>query len=103
MTETLIAPRPVIRLIVLDGDLCFPHGGISPGGYEDRALESTLIYHYPAGDCDTCPWPMVDSDYATREKLIERLKGALFDERECNSFFPLDAIIELPDGTEFDF
>jgi hypothetical protein len=27
----------------------------------------------------------------------------LYDERECNDFFPSDAVIELPDGTVFDF
>jgi hypothetical protein len=53
---------------------------------------------------DTCPWPM-SSDYATFAQLRQRLAMALYDERETNSTWPVDEVlvIELPDGTQFDF
>jgi len=111
MTETLIAPRPVIRLVADEhGHLYFPQGGHRwPAAGSDAKVEydcpdepHLLVYRYPAGDVDLIPWPL-QCEFSTHEQLVERLKGALFDERECNSFFPSDAIIELPDGTEFDF
>lgn len=83
-----------IRLVVEFNALCFP----APADQDS----SLLIRRYPAGDCDSIPWPMV-SDFATLEELRTRLAIALYDERESNDNFPEDAIIELPDGTVFDF
>jgi hypothetical protein len=45
------------------------------------AGDALLTCVYAAGDCDTCPWPMV-SEFATPKKLRERLARALFDARE---------------------
>ena len=91
-----------IRLMAIDGMLFFPMGGAdlsaesmeSMFDREDRP--SLLLRGHAAGDVDTIPWPWAH-DYT------ERLAHALFDERECNKFFPMDAVIELPDGTPFDF
>lgn len=82
------------RLIVIDGKLYFPLP-------TDAAL---LLRFYPAGDCDSCPWPM-QSDFATESELRCRLARALFDERECrsNAEFSYEDRIELPDGTPFNF
>lgn len=87
-----------IRLIAIDGTLYFPHGGFDLETYTRRADETALLMHrYPAGDVDTIPWPIID------ERHLERLAIALYGERECNAWFPVDALIELPDGTPFDF
>lgn len=84
------------RLIEQHGVLYFPKGDMS-----DDNLPSLLIRMYPAGDCDTCPWPIA---HRTDEaELKQRLLIALYDERETNPFFPSDAVIELPDGQVFDF
>lgn len=81
----------VIRLLVLWGQLYFPTGGSNSG-------PSLLVRMYDAGDFDTCPWPMEQQ----HRKLLAR---ALFDERETNETWlhNEDVIIELPDGTAFDF
>ena len=89
-----------IRLLDLDGTLYFPHGG-QPDNESlhytvDRDTPSLLLLTYDAGDCDTVPWPLPPT-------LHSRLARALFDERECNDFFPSGAVIELPDGTPFPF
>ena len=95
-------PRPVIRLVVkYDNMLAFPHGGNNYDGespeYEDFDTPVLLVCLYDAGDRDSIPFPLRgDADH-------RNLARALFDERECNPFFPVDAIIELPDGTVFDF
>ena len=92
-----------IKLISIDGKLYFPFGGMNFDTLEnDKSIPSLLMRRYPAGDIDTIPWPMV-SKYKPRDQLIERLQDALFDERETNSFFPVDALIQLPDGELFDF
>jgi hypothetical protein len=91
-----------IRLMAIDGYLNFPQGGMDLDavnvedvyGREDKP--SILLRRYSTGDVDTIPWPWAH-DYT------ERLAYALFDERECNRFFPTGAVIELPDGTPFDF
>lgn len=85
-----------IRLIVRDGRLYFPTGDRYDSG------PSMLIRVYPAGDCDTCPWPLA-SAFSTEDELRVRLACALFDERESNATFPNRATIELPDGEVFDF
>lgn len=91
--------RPVIRLVVKHDVLYFPNGGADFDVSFDRVenVPSMLIRRYPAGDCDSIPFPMLE------ESDSENLAYALFDERECNPFFPVDAIIELPDGSVFDF
>lgn len=90
------------RLTVEHGVLHFPNGGadfdVSFDAVEN--LPSMLLLQYPAGDCDTIPWPMPECNLPA---LRLRLARALFDERETNDFFPTDAVIELPDGTVFDF
>jgi hypothetical protein len=88
---------PTIRLLSIDGTLYFPYGGHTWGDLTPRADEpALLIRYYPEGDVDTIPWPM-------DERHTERLAIALFDQRECNAYFPGDALIELPDGSPFDF
>jgi hypothetical protein len=91
-----------IRLIAINGKLYFPFGGYDSELNPDANSPSMLMRRYSAGDCDTCPWPMV-SEYATPAELRTRLACALFDEREMNDHFPDSAIIELPDGSIFDF
>ena len=88
----------VIHLIAIDGILYFPHGGCPD-------VPTMLIKFYEAGDCDTIPWPLVPHPYtsATVESLERRLASALYDERETNVLFPIDAKISLPDGALFDF
>lgn len=77
-----------IRLVVQGGKLYFP------------SADPALLYRtYPAGDIDTCPWPFDPGN----TELAYRLAIALYDERESNDEFPTSAVIELPDGTVFDF
>jgi hypothetical protein len=85
-----------IQLINRDGTLYFPFG------IYEKDDPSLLIYHYDAGDVDTCSWPMGESEYYDLDKQRRILAGALYGERECNPHFPMDATILLPDGTEFD-
>ena len=83
--------------------LCFPHGGIADDDGTVTPAEdvpSMLIRVYPAGDCDVIKFPFAAGREAELRKLLAR---ALFDERETNDFFPSDAVIELPDGSRFDF
>ena len=82
------------RLIVKEGMLFFPSGC-----WTDPELPSLLYWRYDAGDVDVCPWPM-----QTEAERI-RLAHALFDERETNEDWTVrdTTIIELPDGTVFDF
>lgn len=91
----------VHRLAAIDGRLYFPTGCVylDPQGGEAPSL---LMRVYDAGDCDTCPWPMVSSS-ATQEELRTRLACALYDERETNDTFSYGDTVELPDGTPFDF
>ena len=95
---------PVIRLVVEYKRLAFPHGGMNlddePPKYEDFDTPSLLVRLYDAGDRDSIPWPLPKRG---RAKHLKNLAHALFDERECNKFFPADAVIELPDGSAFDF
>ncbi len=94
------------RLVVEFGALYFPHGGndfdAEPPKYDDFDTPNLLVRLYEAGDRDTIPWPLSRSA-AKRAKQLKNLAHALFDERECNAFFPVDAVIELPDGSVFDF
>lgn len=97
--------RKTFTLILKDGTLYFPHGGDDAmnGDWDVFEYPSLLVRRYPAGDCDTCPYPM-DTETKEREhELRERLAEALYDERECNAYFPVDAVILLPNGEEFDF
>lgn len=92
----------VVRLIVKNNVLYFPFGGIDfdkPGCPDSSDLPSILYVLYPDGDSDSIPYPFPKRKAA---ELRKRLARALFDERECNEFFPADAVIELPDGTPFD-
>ena len=97
-----------IRLVAINGDLYFPKGGHFNAFEQDQLpqrreeTEAILMYQYPAGDYDTLPWPL-ESKLRSPGKLRFHLAAALYDERECNEFFPTDAEIELPDGTLFDF
>lgn len=95
----------LIQLIAKDGRLYFPQGGLDDNLNEVADQPSLLLVSYAAGDCDTVPWPLVPSPYngTTVEGLEQRLACALYDERECNPFFPVDARIALPDGTPFNF
>jgi hypothetical protein len=93
----------VVRLIVKNNALYFPFGGIDHDSEDFRCspeLPSLLSRLYDAGDYDTIPWPMPKRSRATHLKNLAR---ALFDERETNDLFPSDAVIELPDGSRFDF
>lgn len=98
--------NPVIRLVVEYKRLAFPHGGmnldVEPPKYEDFDTPSLLVRLYDAGDRDSVPWPLPRAK-AKREAALKNLAHALYDERECNKYFPTDAIIELPDGSVFDF
>lgn len=82
-----------IRLIADGGHLCFPTS--------DDGEPSLLMYRYSAGDIDLIPWPLV-SEYRDKETLERDLASALYDERECGKI-PVNAVVELPDGTVFDF
>lgn len=91
-----------IRLVTGEIEsLYFPSGGINGADFKPAENKpSLLIRVYPAGDCDTIPFPFP----AGREaEMRKRLAYALYDERETNPFFPTDAVIELPDGTVFNF
>lgn len=56
---------------------------------EDRIL----LVRYPAGDCDTIPFPF------TNEEDRHNLASALFDEYEFGEI--TERTVLLPDGTEF--
>lgn len=92
------------RLVVRHGVLYFPIGGADfDVSFEPvESMPSMLNRRYPAGDCATIPW-LLSPTKAKRERDLLNLAHALHDERESNPFFPADAIIELPDGTVFDF
>lgn len=106
MNTTSTTDSKTIQLVVDRGYLAFPHGGVSNADgklvYDCFNEPSMLVYRYPADDCDTIKWPLPRAK-AKRERAIEQLAGALFDERECNPHFPVDATITLPDGSAFDF
>lgn len=93
--------RPVIRLVVKHSALCLPSGGYDDNFEPSAEVPSILMYIYPAGDVDSFAFPLSYNKYMT--DVERKLARALFDARECNSFFPYDAVIELPDGTVFDF
>jgi hypothetical protein len=64
-----------------------------------------LMFFYPAGDLDTCRWPMVQADHEeSNERACAeyRLAVALFDAREMGRL-PEGAFVTLPDGKPFDF
>jgi hypothetical protein len=85
------------RLVVLDGVLHFPTGGLD-ANLEHNA-PSMLMRFYDAGDMDTCPWPFETKD----RDLAVRLAIALYAERETNDTWKLGDTVELPDGQPFDF
>jgi hypothetical protein len=80
-----------MQLINDNGSLALPP---DPESGEARLL----LHFYPAGDCDTIPWPM-ESPYRDLPTLQHHLARALFDASECEGT-PLQAL--LPDGTSFD-
>jgi hypothetical protein len=84
-----------IKLIELNGMLYFPFT-------HKQAKPTMLMRFYRAGDMDAIPYPF-SSDHETRERQLNNLAIALFDQREWNDGFPVHSIIELPDGTIFDF
>lgn len=84
------------RLVVEHGRLCFP-----TGDWMEIDKPSLLVVGEP-GDCDTCPWPIVEGVYSVA-KQRGILAAALFGERETNETFGVHDTIELPDGTPFDF
>jgi hypothetical protein len=92
-----------ITLVAEDGNLLFPHGGSDMMQFDCPDVPTILLCRYQAGDCDTCPWPMVPTEHNDLDDLRVRLARALYDEREMNEFFPVDAVILLPDGERFDF
>jgi hypothetical protein len=92
-----------VKLIVKNNRLYFPFGGTDfdkPGCPASADLPSILFLQHADGDVDTIPYPFPKRKAA---ELRKRLALALFDERECNDLFPRDAVIELPDGTVFNF
>lgn len=91
-----------IRLVVDEySSLQFPFGGVNDDFESDANTPATLMYYYEAGDVDSFVFPLSRNEYMT--DVERKLARALFDERESNPFFPTDAVIELPDGTVFDF
>lgn len=91
-----------IRLVLsADNALQFPSGGVNDDFESDANTPSTLMYFYDAGDHDSFAFPLSANKYMT--DVERKLARALFDQRESNPFFPTDAVIELPDGTVFDF
>lgn len=68
------------------------------------AEDKLLLCVYPAGDCDTIPWPNLfdEGDYWNEEKWTQALTGALYDAREMG-YVPDVHEVELPDGTKFTF
>mgnify|MGYP000579521928 CR=1 FL=1 len=66
--------------------------------------ERLLMVQYPEGDCDRAFWPFGGSGLPRYPVSTDRAIAAraLFDERECGTF-PTGTVIELPDGTVFDF
>ncbi len=99
--------QKTFTLILKNGTLYFPHGGSDAmnGDWDVFEYPSLLLRRYPAGDCDTCRYPFVPAEYSddTEHDLRVRLAFALYDERECNAYFPDDAVILLPNGERFDF
>lgn len=94
-----------IQLVAQNGNLYFPFGGYDDSLRRQAAQPNLLLKMYDAGDCDCIPWPLVPAEYsnASVSDLEQRLASALYDERESNEFFPVDAVIELPDGGVFNF
>ena len=96
----------VIRLTVQHRVLHFPRGGTNydanPVKFDCPDTPALLVRYYDSGDCDTIAWPLPRAK-AKRESALRNLAYALFDQRECNDLFPRAAVIELPDGTVFDF
>lgn len=62
-----------------------------------------LVYHYPAGDIDTIPWPM-HCEFRGDNQIRQQLASCLFDEWECNdTCADCDRCVVLPDGELFWF
>lgn len=95
----------VIKLVAKDGSLFFPAGGYNDCLEACPDRPKLLLKIYAAGDCDRIPWPLVPGEYSSASvaDLKARLAEALYDERESNEYFPIDAKIALPDGEMFDF
>ena len=63
-----------------------------------RLNDELLIFHYPAGDIDTIPWPL-KCEFRGQTEIKRQLASCLFDERECGGWDG-DHVL-LPDGTKF--
>lgn len=91
----------VIQLVAKDGTLYFPYGGFAVDSFKRVAERPALLLRLsPAGDFDIVPWPFTKTN---ADAMLKRLACALYDERECNEFFPVDAKIALPNGEVFNF
>jgi hypothetical protein len=65
--------------------------------------DSLLLAMYPAGDCDTVPWPRdPNSGYWTEELWNEAMNISLYDAREMGDLDDDHSVI-LPDGTIYNF
>jgi hypothetical protein len=68
---------------------------------KDLAIgDSLLIFHYPAGDTDTLPWPL-KAEYRSDVQLRGQLRTALWDAIETGELPSDTDSVLLPDGTEF--
>jgi hypothetical protein len=88
-------------LIALDGKLYTPPCSSNHGN-----LANLLLCVYPAGDCDTIPFPPPASghgaEYWTAERWTSALACALFDAREMGNL-PADCrAVNLPNGSVFE-
>lgn len=92
-----------VKLVEEFGRLCVPNAALHEQHVRDwfKDENPVLIYHYPAGDVDTIPWP-IESEFSSREQLLEHLQVALLDCIETGTL-PVDtAAVLLPDGSTFD-
>lgn len=90
-----------ITLIVVDGKLYVPDVYEEPNEFGDK--HELLLCVYPAGDCDTLPWPMNGNEYWTKEKWAAALTTALYDAREMGQFVSTVRSAILPDGSSIEF
>jgi hypothetical protein len=88
----------MIKLLVRHGQLYTPPD-------VDVVGEHLLVHVYPAGDCDTCAWPMTQDAGAssyTVEKQRGILASALYDAYETGAISNYkERTVLLPDGETF--
>lgn len=89
---------PQHTLTVEHGCLCLAR---RPGDEHARIL----LYVYPAGDCDSVPWPKEPLREDTTRTWEERLAGTIFDAVETGDIPEHHGqfTVVLPDGTPFDY